>query len=93
MPRWTPAQRFRPTGSAWPCLPSIPRCEIQPRTLDLAALAPLDGAVAVWTLADTAQAGERDAANSWREPDRIRTQPGKATLAHGRMAYKFPRFP
>ena len=44
----------------------------------------------MWTLADTAKAGERDAANSWREPDRIRTEPGKATVADGKLVYEFP---
>jgi alpha-N-arabinofuranosidase len=67
-----------------------PTIEVQGRTIDLDAMAPLDGDVAVWTLADTAKAGERDAANSWREPDRIRTQPGKARLVNGKIVYEFP---
>lgn len=67
-----------------------PTVEVQERTIDLAAAAPPDGDVAVWTLADTAKAGERDAANSWREPDRIRTLPGKASLVNGRVVYGFP---
>ena len=44
----------------------------------------------VWTLADTSGAGERDAANSWREPDRIRVVTSNATLAGGKLAYRFP---
>jgi alpha-L-arabinofuranosidase len=60
------------------------------RTIDLAALAPLDEIVQVWTLADTNGAGERDAVNSWREPDRIRITPGKTTLAGAKLAYRFP---
>jgi alpha-N-arabinofuranosidase len=60
------------------------------RTIDLSALAPLHETVQVWTLADTNRAGERDALNSWREPDRIRAQPGKATLEGSKLAYRFP---
>src|SRR5208282_139421 len=67
-----------------------PTVEAQKRTIDLAELAPLDGDIGVWTLGDTAKAGERDVANSWREPDRIRTQPGKARLGNGRIGYEFP---
>jgi len=67
-----------------------PTNEIQKRTIDLVALAPRAGEAAVWTLADTAKAGERDAANSWREPDRIRTQPGRASLIDGKITYEFP---
>ncbi|MFI5381949.1 MAG: alpha-L-arabinofuranosidase C-terminal domain-containing protein, partial [Tepidisphaerales bacterium] len=61
----------------------------QKRTLNLSALAPASEAVDVWTLADTAQAGERDAANSWREPERIRTTAGKADAADGILVYQF----
>jgi len=67
-----------------------PTTEVQQRTIDLAELAPLAGDVGVWTLADTAKAGERDAANSWREPDRIRTQPGQARTVNGKIVYEFP---
>jgi alpha-L-arabinofuranosidase len=67
-----------------------PAIAVQRRTLDLTALASPDGDFDVRTLADTARAGERDAANSWREPDRIRTQQGKASLARGRIDYEFP---
>jgi alpha-N-arabinofuranosidase len=62
----------------------------QPRSLDFAALAPLDQRVQVWTLADTLSAGERDAANTWRHPDRIRTEPGNAALDGAKLAYRFP---
>jgi DUF1680 family protein/alpha-L-arabinofuranosidase len=67
-----------------------PTIEAQQRTIDLAETAPLDGGVDVWTLADTAKAPERDAANSWREPDRIRTEPGKASLVNGKIVCEFP---
>ncbi len=67
-----------------------PTREVQKRTIDLAALAPPDGDVGVWTLADSAKAGERDVANSWREPDRIRDQTGKVSLAKGKLEYDFP---
>ncbi len=35
------------------------------------------------------QEGQRDAGNSWRYPDRIRTVPGKAELAGTNLAYRF----
>jgi alpha-L-arabinofuranosidase len=63
----------------------------QSRTLNLSALAPLCENVEVWTLADTADAGERDAVNGWRQPDRIRTEPGRAVLDGAKLAYRFPR--
>jgi len=60
------------------------------RTVDLGALAPLDQTVQVWTLADTTGAGERDAANDWREPDRIRVERTRTELAGAKLAYRFP---
>ena len=65
-------------------------CQPQTRTFDLTAIAPLADEVSVSTLADTAGAGERDASNSWREPDRIRVVPGRATVAGGKLVYEFP---
>jgi alpha-L-arabinofuranosidase len=62
----------------------------QKRTLDLTALAPVADEVSVSTLADTAGAGERDASNSWREPDRIRVESGRATVADGKLVHEFP---
>ena len=62
---------------------------VQSRTLDVAAFAPLAESVEVQTILDTAKAGERDAANSWREPDRIRTVADKTTLAGDRLTYAF----
>jgi alpha-L-arabinofuranosidase len=62
----------------------------QDRTIDLSALTPLHETVQVWTLADTNRAGERDAANNWREPDRIRVEPGKVALDRSKLAYRFP---
>jgi alpha-L-arabinofuranosidase len=62
----------------------------QRRTLDLAALAPLTEAIEVRTIRDTLTAGERDAANSWREPDRIRTVSEQITLAGDKLTYQFP---
>jgi alpha-N-arabinofuranosidase len=60
------------------------------RTLDLAAFLPLAGEAGVWTLSDTARAGERHAVNSWREPERICTRSAGAAVAGGRLAYEFP---
>ena len=62
----------------------------QRRTLDLTGLTPLSKEIEVWTLADTRGAGERDVANSWREPDRIRTASSRAVLVDGSLAYEFP---
>lgn len=62
----------------------------QQRTLDLRSLQPQGDEIEVWTLADTAKAGERDAANSWREPDRIRTEAGRAVLSGGKLSHQFP---
>ncbi|MFC1596357.1 alpha-L-arabinofuranosidase C-terminal domain-containing protein [Planctomycetota bacterium] len=62
----------------------------QQRTLDLTALAPLAEAVEVRTILDTLEAGERDAANSWREPDRIRTVSERITLSGDKLTYELP---
>jgi alpha-N-arabinofuranosidase len=67
-----------------------PTVEPQERNIDLTALVPPGGDLSVWTLSDTTVAGERDAANSWREPDRIRTQAGRTMAVHGKLAYLFP---
>jgi alpha-N-arabinofuranosidase len=64
--------------------------ESQRRNLDLKNLAPLAKKVNVWILADTAKAGERDAGNSWREPDRIRVVADETTLVDSRLGYEFP---
>jgi alpha-L-arabinofuranosidase len=62
----------------------------QERTINVAALMPLSRDVSVWTLADTAKGLQRDAANSWHEPDRIRSEPGKTALNNGKIVYEFP---
>lgn len=67
-----------------------PRLEAQRRTLDFSSFAQLANEADVWTLVDTANAGERDAANSWRDPQRIRTVAGKATVASGSAVCEFP---
>ncbi|MGE5609625.1 MAG: alpha-L-arabinofuranosidase C-terminal domain-containing protein [Bacillota bacterium] len=64
--------------------------ESQKRTIDLAALAPMKDEAGIWTLADTAKAGQRDAANSWREPERIRTEAAKAAIMNNRLTHEFP---
>ena len=65
--------------------------EPQKRVLDfdLPAGAHLQPDAAVWTLADTAKAPERDAANSWSDPERIHTQAGKAAMAGSKLDYEF----
>lgn len=67
-----------------------PTTASQKRTLDLSALAPLAATVEVLSLGDTAKAGERDASNSWQQPDRIRTVPGKRSAAGKAVPYEFP---
>lgn len=62
----------------------------QKRTLDLTPLSPQAGDADCWTLTDTAKAGERDIANSWREPDRVRPESGKASVVDGKLTYEFP---
>jgi alpha-N-arabinofuranosidase len=62
----------------------------QKRTIDLTALSPQAGDADCWTLTDTAKAGERDIANSWREPDRVRPEAAKASVADGRLVHEFP---
>jgi len=62
----------------------------QQRTIDASAFAPLAGGVEVSTLADTAGTNERDAVNSWREPERIRSESRKAAIVHHELVYSFP---
>lgn len=61
----------------------------QERTLDVSAFR-VQGAVTVFTLADSLQAGERDVTNSWQSPERIRTQSTEIDRAEGVMPYRFP---
>jgi alpha-L-arabinofuranosidase len=60
------------------------------RTLDLTPFLPLAAEAECWTLADSAKAGERDAFNSWREPDRIRPESSKTDAVDGSLMHKFP---
>ncbi len=46
-------------------------------TLDLSALGVAAQAAKVWTVEDTRHAGERDVVNSFWEPERVRTVPGR----------------
>jgi alpha-L-arabinofuranosidase len=64
--------------------------EPQKRTLDVSAFAPQTPEVEVWTIRDTAATPERHTANSWREPDRIRTLRGKAVLSAAKLSFTFP---
>ena len=66
-----------------------PTTEPVSRTLDLTALAPLKKSLQVWTLADTLGAGERDAANDWRQPDRIRAESGHIAISGAKTTYRF----
>jgi alpha-N-arabinofuranosidase len=60
------------------------------RTIDLTAFSPLAAEAECWTLADSAKAGERDAFNSWREPNRVRPQSSQASVTDGSFVYEFP---
>jgi alpha-L-arabinofuranosidase len=60
------------------------------RTLDLNAFTPLNSDVTVWTLNDTEEAGERDATNSWRYPERIRAHQSTATVTDSTLQSEFP---
>jgi alpha-N-arabinofuranosidase len=60
------------------------------RSLRLDSLGTVATGAAVWTLADTRHAGERDAANSWREPERIRPVESHAKITSGKLDYEFP---
>jgi alpha-L-arabinofuranosidase len=67
-----------------------PSLEAQKRTMDVASFSPAAGEAGVWTLSDTAKAGEREAVNSWREPQRIRTEATKTAIGSGTFVYEFP---
>jgi alpha-L-arabinofuranosidase len=64
------------------------------RTLDFSAFDPETRAklqpVEVWTLTDTQNAGERDAINSFVEPERIVPRMSALTPASARFEYRFP---
>ena len=64
------------------------------RPLDFSAFAPAGGvngqAVEVWTLGDTRNAGERDVANSFGEPERIVPRRSTFTPVGARFDYRFP---
>ena len=64
--------------------------ESRPRRIDFAAFAPLGNEAGVWTLADSAKAGQREVANSWREPQRIRVEQAKAALTGDTLTHVFP---
>ncbi len=60
------------------------------QALRVSAGAPLNGVIEVRTILDTLKAGERDAANSWREPNRIRTTFETISFAGDTLTYEFP---
>jgi alpha-L-arabinofuranosidase len=66
-----------------------PTREAKTRAINLNDLARPNGPLHIWTIADTAQAGERDAVNSWQEPERIRTVPSTANLTESTLRYTF----
>jgi alpha-N-arabinofuranosidase len=67
-----------------------PSGTVQKRTFELSALSPRGESVEVYTVGDTAKSPERHAANSWREPERIRTVRGQAKVQGGKLLCDFP---
>ncbi|MEY2428446.1 MAG: alpha-L-arabinofuranosidase, partial [Verrucomicrobiota bacterium] len=67
-----------------------PTIQPQKRTVDLSAFTSRRNKLSVWRLADANKAGERDAANSWREPDRIHSEPSSAVAVNGKMNWESP---
>jgi alpha-N-arabinofuranosidase len=59
------------------------------RTLDLSALGGPVRDIEVWTLADTKQAGEPDATNSFAEPERIAPRRSTFHAGSARFLYRF----
>ncbi len=62
----------------------------QQRTIDLSAFQLADPSAVVFTLCDTLGAGERDAINSWHEPDRIRTLCSTLPVTGHTLQHDFP---
>jgi alpha-N-arabinofuranosidase len=67
-----------------------PLLESRKRSIDFSTFGPLIDQCNVWTVADTAKANQRDAANSWREPQSIRTEAATTTLVGSTIPYDFP---
>lgn len=64
--------------------------EVLTRTLNLKDLGTLGKDVTVWKLADSEAAGERDAINSWRSPERIGVSQSSTTIENSSLTYEFP---
>ena len=64
--------------------------EAKRQTIDLTAFAPLGRCVKIWTLADTEKAGDREAANSWRSKERIRTTASEVIVGEAKWPVAFP---
>ncbi len=64
--------------------------ESQRRTIDVRALAPIAPEIDMWTLTDTMKAGERDAINSWFEPQRVRPERGTIAATGTQIVHAFP---
>ncbi len=59
-------------------------------TLDLSAFGSLEKSAQIWTLMDTQQAGERDATNSFDDPERVRPVASSLSVRSGQFDYIFP---
>ncbi len=68
------------------------RAEPIERPLDFSAFGREGQAIEVWTLADTRQAGEPDATNTFADPDRVVPARSTYKAASPRFSYHFPRF-
>jgi alpha-L-arabinofuranosidase len=69
----------------------VVNCALEPvtRELDLSALGVAAQQAQVWTLADTLQAGEPDAFNSFAEPERVSTTKTTFQVAGPQFNYAF----
>jgi alpha-L-arabinofuranosidase len=66
-----------------------PTLEAKQQVVDLTAFTRADGCIKIWTVADTEKAGDREAANSWRSKERIRTMASEVTVGSARWTYTF----
>jgi alpha-L-arabinofuranosidase len=61
----------------------------QERTIDISAFGAKEG-VAVLTVSDSQEAGERDVTNSWQLPERVHTRSSEIQQSRGILTYRFP---
>jgi len=59
-------------------------------TIDLSEFGPMEKKLSIWTLMDTQKAGERDVANSFYEPERVRPVTSTISIKRPKFNYTFP---